>query len=94
VAGEPTPEGNGHIIRYRLGELQTDVDFLTKRVSGDHSMVNRHDEQINGEGGLNKRVGALTQEVNGMRRALIGFALGLPIAGITFLLGVLALVRP
>ena len=35
----------------------------------------------------------LETKVDSLTRALIGFALGLPVAGITFMLGVLALVN-
>lgn len=94
MPSEPTAEGNGTTIRFRLGELETDVKFLQERASSNHQMVNRHEEQINGEGGLNKRVGRALDELASIRRALYAFALGLPVAGITFFLGVLALVKP
>lgn len=37
---------------------------------------------------------SLTEEMRTIRRGLYAFALGLPIGGVTFLLGILALVQP
>lgn len=82
-------EPNG-TIAFRLAELERDMREVSRTVR----QVDRHEEQISGPGGLVKKVDELAHEVASLRKAIIGAALGLPIAGVTFLLGVLALVQP
>ncbi len=78
---------------YRLDRLDRDLADLIAKLDTHVRKVERHDEQISGASGLIVEVKELAHEVASLRKAILTFALGLPVAGITFLLGVLALTQ-
>lgn len=80
-------------ITYRLGAVESALKDAIRRVDEESRSVARHEEQISGANGLIAEVKDLAEEVASLRRAIIVFALGLPVAGVTFLLGVLALTQ-
>jgi hypothetical protein len=83
------PDQNGSIA-YRLQEIERDLREHSRSLR----LVDKHEEQISGASGLTRQINSLADEVSSLRKAIIGAALGLPIAGVTFMLGVLALVQP
>ena len=65
-------------------------------VNGIYARLDRSEkdiEKLDREKAERDDMARLENKVDSLTRALIGFALGLPVAGITFMLGVLALVN-
>jgi hypothetical protein len=80
-------------LEHTLGETSTEATAALR-------LADKHEEQISGDYGIHRQLrlarednAAIRAEVAGLRRALVGFALTLPVAGVTFLLGILALVN-
>ena len=78
---------------YRLGRIEESLRDAVRKLDDESRSVARHDEQISGANGLIAEVKDLTAEVANLRRSIMAFALGLPVAGVTFLLGIRALTQ-
>lgn len=81
-------------ISLRFKQIEHQLGDTAVEASSALRLADKHEEQISGEGGLNARYKNLDERMGAMTKALWAFALGIPIGGMMFLVGILALVRP
>lgn len=70
-------------IAAELREREREHDELARTVSDQQSVLVRHEEQINGTGGLIKAMEKLGDKVDGLNKALYTFAFSFIIAAMS-----------
>lgn len=70
-------------MTYRLEAAEKDIDGQSKILDLVRERAAAHEEQINGKGGLVNAVAALGKQVEGLRKALWGFAASIMVGALT-----------